>query len=105
MPDISGKNKVWFLFLIFKVVGVSRWINPLPDIALHTLQADDIIIDPPPEIEEDTLAEPTTEAILHSKQSNKRVSLNVGGVHHEVTWKLLEQYPNSRKVLKKMTDV
>ncbi|XP_023325380.1 potassium voltage-gated channel protein Shab [Eurytemora carolleeae] len=34
--------------------------------------------------------------IQKSKLLNKRVALNVGGVRHEVMWKMLEQIPNSR---------
>lgn len=34
--------------------------------------------------------------IQKSKQLNKRVALNVGGVRHEVMWRMLEQIPHSR---------
>ena len=34
--------------------------------------------------------------ILKTKKVNKRVCLNVGGVRHEVMWKMLENIPNSR---------
>jgi len=34
--------------------------------------------------------------IIKSRQMNKRVALNVGGVRHEVMWRMLEQIPNSR---------
>ena len=34
--------------------------------------------------------------ILAARSSHKRVILNVGGVRHEVMWKMLEQYPASR---------
>ena len=57
--------------------------NPLPDIALHTLdQSPDSI--------------PSKDMIVAARSSSKRVILNVGGVRHEVMWKMLEQYPVSR---------
>jgi len=34
--------------------------------------------------------------IAKSRQLNKRVTLNVGGVRHEVLWRMLEQIPLSR---------
>lgn len=34
--------------------------------------------------------------IAKSRQLNKRVTLNVGGVRHEVMWKVLENIPRSR---------
>ena len=34
--------------------------------------------------------------IQKSRQLNKRVTLNVGGVRHDVLWKMLEQVPQSR---------
>ena len=34
--------------------------------------------------------------ISKSRQLNKRVTLNVGGVRHEVLWRMLEQLPDSR---------
>jgi len=34
--------------------------------------------------------------IAKSRQLNKRVTLNVGGVRHEVMWKMLETIPRSR---------
>ncbi len=34
--------------------------------------------------------------IAKSRQMNKRVTLNVGGVRHEVMWKMLESIPRSR---------
>ena len=34
--------------------------------------------------------------IQKSRQLNRRVTLNVGGVRHEVMWKMLEQVPRSR---------
>ena len=34
--------------------------------------------------------------ISKSRQLNKRVTLNVGGVRHEVMWSMLEQVPRSR---------
>ncbi len=34
--------------------------------------------------------------ISKSRQLNKRVTLNVGGVRHEVMWKMLEGIPRSR---------
>ncbi|XP_023326971.1 potassium voltage-gated channel subfamily S member 1 isoform X2 [Eurytemora carolleeae] len=39
---------------------------------------------------------PDTSLILRARQVNKRVALNVGGIRHEVMWKMLEQYPGSR---------
>jgi len=39
---------------------------------------------------------PDTFIIIKSKQMNRRVSLNVGGVRHEVMWRMLEQIPHSR---------
>ena len=35
--------------------------------------------------------------MLQSRQLNKRVTLNVGGVRHEVMWKMLESIPRSDK--------
>ena len=78
--------------------GVSQWMNPLPDIALHTLQVDDIVVEHQEEFVDNIPHEPSPETIMKSRQNTKRVALNVGGVKHEVTWKLLEQYPNSRKI-------
>ena len=37
--------------------------------------------------------------IAKSRQLNKRVTLNVGGVRHEVMWKVLENIPKSRLFL------
>ena len=34
--------------------------------------------------------------ISKSRQLNRRVTLNVGGVRHEVMWAMLEQVPRSR---------
>jgi len=34
--------------------------------------------------------------IAKSKKMNKRLALNVGGIRHEVMWKMLQQVPNSR---------
>ena len=34
--------------------------------------------------------------IQKSRQLNKRVTLNVGGIRHDVSWKMLEQVPQSR---------
>lgn len=34
--------------------------------------------------------------IQKSRQLNKRVTLNVGGIRHEVMWSMLEQVPRSR---------
>ena len=39
---------------------------------------------------------PDSFIIAKSRQLNKRVSLNVGGVRHEVMWKVLENVPRSR---------
>jgi len=39
---------------------------------------------------------PDTYIIAKSRHLNKRVSLNVGGVRHEVMWKMLETIPRSR---------
>ena len=71
--------------------GVSRWINPLPDIALHTLQVVEET-DWPASLS----SSPTRELIIKSRRCHKRVALNVGGVRHEVTWRLLDQFPHSR---------
>ena len=121
---------------MFRDPGVSRWMNPLPDIALHTLHPPpnpdvDIIIDTftdhypggwarcednarsRGQYREEEGGSPSSEVILKSRRSvmmiksflrhsfilfrcHKRVALNVGGVRHEVTWKLLEQFPDSR---------
>ena len=63
---------------------MSHWINPLPDIALDTLLVSCLPTSPSPDL------------ISKSRQSHKRVALNVGGVRHEVTWRLLDQFPHSR---------
>jgi len=42
------------------------------------------------------IAPPTFKQIIQSKLLHRRVKLNVGGVRHEVMWKMLEQIPNSR---------
>ena len=67
---------------------VSHWMNPLPDIALDTLLVSRL---------EAGWACPTSspgpELISKSRQCHKRVALNVGGVRHEVTWRLLDQFP------------
>ena len=34
--------------------------------------------------------------IQKSRTMNKRVKLNVGGIRHEIMWKVLECVPNSR---------
>ena len=34
--------------------------------------------------------------IAKSRMLHKRVKLNVGGIRHEVMWKMLEQVPKSR---------
>ena len=39
---------------------------------------------------------PDPHLILKTKKVNKRVCLNVGGVRHEVMWRMLENVPNSR---------
>ena len=38
---------------------------------------------------------PDVYVIAKSRQLNKRVTLNVGGVRHEVMWKMLESIPRS----------
>lgn len=43
---------------------------------------------------QDNIPEPFI--IAKSRQLNKRVTLNVGGVRHEVMWKILENVPRSR---------
>lgn len=47
-----------------------------------------------PQIQEQPIPDPFI--ISKSRILNKRVTLNVGGVRHEVLWKMLEQIPNSR---------
>ena len=69
-------------FLSFEVLWSWPCPAPLPDIALHTLAQS-------PE------SVPSKDVILAAR-SRKRVILNVGGVRHEVMWKMLEQYPASR---------
>ena len=109
---------------IINYPGVSRWIQPLPDIALHTLPLSqapapgmEMVTEPPrhhpwhpredqeedqgdkedyKEQEASRMVTPSSEVILKSRRCHKRVALNVGGVRHEVTWRLLEQYPQSR---------
>ena len=88
--------------------GVSSWTAPLPDIALHTM-ADSSHAGPGghhpfswTEVETpDTV--PTKQIILQARASHKRVNLNVGGIKHEVMWRMLEQYQDSR--LGKLTKV
>ena len=70
---------------------MSRWINPLPDIALHTLQVVEET-DWPASLS----SSPSRDLIIKSRRCHKRVALNVGGVRHEVLWKVLEQLPLSR---------
>lgn len=70
-------------------LSVSHWMNPLPDIALDTLLVSRLG-------EESLPATPSPDLIAKSRECHKRVALNVGGVRHEVTWRLLEQFPNSR---------
>ena len=70
---------------------MARWIQPLPDIALHTLQVVEET-DWPASLS----SSPTRELIIKSRRCHKRVALNVGGVRHEVTWRLLDQFPHSR---------
>ena len=48
----------------------------------------------PPAAEEQAVADPFI--ISKSRQLNKRVTLNVGGMRHEVLWRMLEQLPDSR---------
>ena len=70
---------------------MSRWINPLPDIALHTLQ----VVEETP-WPTSVSSSPGRDLILKSRRLHKRAALNVGGVRHEVTWRLLDQFPQSR---------
>ena len=92
--------------MMMLVVGVSSWTAPLPDIALHTIDPN-----PPGWHSRDTGAEtpertPSKAVILksrlvraatisstitHCRSAHKRVNLNVGGIKHEVMWKMLEQ--------------
>ena len=73
----------------------STWTPPLPDIALHTLE---------PQQNTGLLgwtgsgqdSPPGRAVILKSRACHKRVLLNVGGVRHEVMWRMLEQFPASR---------
>ena len=48
----------------------------------------------PPAREDQPVPDPFI--ISKSRQLNKRVTLNVGGVRHEVLWRMLEQLPDSR---------
>ena len=48
----------------------------------------------PPAVTEQPAPDPFI--ISKSRQLNKRVTLNVGGVRHEVLWRMLEQLPTSR---------
>ena len=64
-------------------------MNPLPDIALDTLLVSRLG-------EESLPATPSPDLIAKSRECHKRVALNVGGVRHEVTWRLLDQFPQSR---------
>ena len=45
---------------------------------------------------EDRKVEIDNAAIQRMKKKNKRAKLNVGGIKHEVMWKMLKQAPNSR---------
>ena len=53
-----------------------------------------LIISGPPAVSEQPAPDPFI--ISKSRQLNKRVTLNVGGVRHEVLWRMLEQLPASR---------
>ena len=53
-----------------------------------------MIIPGPPAVSEQPAPDPFI--ISKSRQLNKRVTLNVGGVRHEVLWRMLEQLPSSR---------
>ena len=46
--------------------------------------------------EEDERAEVENAMIKKAKKKSKRANLNVGGIKHEVMWKMLEQVPTSR---------
>ena len=41
-------------------------------------------------------AEPSTEAIEAHRQKNPKVIINVGGIKHEVMWKLFHKRPLTR---------
>ena len=42
---------------------------------------------------------PSKEVILKARSSHKRVILNVGGIRHEVMWKMLEQVRERRCIV------
>ena len=60
--------------------GVSRWINPLPDIALHTLQLVEETDWP-----DSVTSSPSRDLIIKSRRCHKRVALNVGGVRWNIS--------------------
>ena len=62
--------------------------------ALGTFRTQDSPISVTPLLPE--IRAPDPFIIQKSRQLNKRVSLNVGGVRHDVLWKMLEQVPQSR---------
>ena len=74
-------------------VGEGRGEDVRPD-ALASYRAPDSPYSVTPLLPE--IRAPDPFIIQKSRQLNKRVTLNVGGVRHDVLWKMVEQVPQSR---------
>jgi hypothetical protein len=80
-------------------------MQPMAAMAMAPSEADTFVMgrdggegpeSPHSNMDEEDSHVPDTFIIAKSRQLNKRVTLNVGGVRHEVMWKMLENAPRSR---------